>query len=513
MGGVFKPDPPPPPDYAAMAKQQGEDNKDAAIYNSQINRADQITPYGNLTWAQGEAGADGSPGRWTQTVSLSPEQQKLQDMQNQSSLSYGQASLDGLSNAMGALSQPMDTSGLGQRVTGVSPSSTPFTPQALERVSADKLQQMYSGGPAGVASAGSAGSGGNIATTFDQSGVRKLPGTIDDTSRRRVEEALMSRLNPQLARDESALRTRLLNSGIEVGTNAYNRELTNFGQNVNDARMQAVLAGGGEESRQVGLQQGLQGQEYAQALSTGNFRQTGESQMAGNATQAGIANAQMATQASLANAAAKNNFQQNGANAYLASLGINNNAIASENAAKSAAGNQQFNQQLAAAQFANSARQQGLEEQTFLRSQPLNELNALRSGSQVSAPTFSNYYTGGNAAAAPTMEAGLAQGAYSQNAYNQQVAGSNALMGGLASLGGAAMMAPVGTFSDRRLKKNLANIGQHPSGVPRYVWDWKDGSGSDYGVMAQDLFAVRPDAVVDMGNGLLGVNYSMIGGR
>ena len=84
-----------------------------------------------------------------------------------------------------------------------------------------KVGQMQTIGPAGAMPDSptlSTASAGNIQRTFDTSGVRALPGNIDDASRKRVEEAIMSRIQPGSTADEQALRTRLLNSGIEVGT-------------------------------------------------------------------------------------------------------------------------------------------------------------------------------------------------------------------------------------------------------------------------------------------------------
>lgn len=57
----------------------------------------------------------------------------------------------------------------------------------------------------------------------------------------------------------------------------------------------------------------------------------------------------------------------------------------------------------------NSSRQQQIQEQAFLRQQPLNELNALRTGAQVTNPTFAN---------APQQ--GQTQGADLLGATNQQ---------------------------------------------------------------------------------------------
>jgi hypothetical protein len=77
----------------------------------------------------------------------------------------------------------------------------------------------------------------------------------------------------------------------------------------------------------------------------------------------------------------------------------------------------------------------------FLRNMPLNELNALRSGSQVSMPQFQGY-TGQNVAPAPVFAGTQAQGQYAMNAHNADVAQGNALLGGAFSLGSAAVGSP-----------------------------------------------------------------------
>ena len=58
-----------------------------------------------------------------------------------------------------------------------------------------------------------------------------------------AQEALLSRLNPTLASDEEALRTRLSNQGIGLGSTAYNREMALQGQRGTDLRLQAALQG------------------------------------------------------------------------------------------------------------------------------------------------------------------------------------------------------------------------------------------------------------------------------
>ena len=84
-----------------------------------------------------------------------------------------------------------------------------------------------------------------------------------------------------------------------------------------------------------------------------------------------------------------------------------------------------------------------LQQEIAIRNQPLNELNALRGQSQATVPTFQNY-TGASAAPAPIFAAGQAQDQANMSRYNASVAGDNAMMGGLFSLGSAFMGAPSG---------------------------------------------------------------------
>jgi hypothetical protein len=83
-------------------------------------------------------------------------------------------------------------------------------------------------------------------------------------------------------------------------------------------------------------------------------------------------------------------------------------------------------------------RPQALQEEMTMRQMPLNELNALRTGSQVNLPQFSGnapYQVG----AAPIMQGAQAQGQADMNAYNAQVGQKNAFTSGLFGLGSAGM--------------------------------------------------------------------------
>jgi hypothetical protein len=77
------------------------------------------------------------------------------------------------------------------------------------------------------------------------------------------------------------------------------------------------------------------------------------------------------------------------------------------------------------------------------RQTPLNEINALMSGSQVSNPfAVPGAAQNSNIAPAPMFGAAQAQYGANMNAYNAEAAGNQAMMGGLFQLGSAAMGAP-----------------------------------------------------------------------
>jgi hypothetical protein len=171
----------------------------------------------------------------------------------------------------------------------------------------------------------------NLATLGrDQSA--RLGGLLDrpvdlnnDATESRLMELGTKRLNPQFARDEDAMRTRLINQGIRQGSDAWNTEMDDFGQRKNDAMNQLLLSGRG----------------------------------------------------------------------------------------------------------------QAIQEQLTERNQPLNEITALMSGSQVSQPNFVN---GPQTSVAGTDYAGAVQNNYNAQManYQQRLAQKNAMMGGLFGLAGKA---------------------------------------------------------------------------
>lgn len=312
--------------------------------------------------------------------------------------------------------------------------------------------------------------GGDITRTY---------GTGFSEDRRRVERALLERMQPQLDQDREQLDTQLANQGITLGSDAWRSARDDYSRSVNDARLGAILAGGQEQSRMVGMERdraGFQnaaqaqafgqdaaniqqrnaaiGQQFGQNLAGAQFANAAQGQRFGqNATRAQFANQAQAQRfgqglqrGQFANAAQQQAFGQDAANiaqrnaVRQQALGNRNTAIEGDNASLSqlfGQGMQQFNAQ-------NSLRNQTLQEQFAVRNQPINEITALLSGSQVSQPQFQM----NQPSPIPTTDnAGLINANYNQryNNWQQQNQASQNLWGNLfgaaGSFGGAGINA------------------------------------------------------------------------
>lgn len=172
---------------------------------------------------------------------------------------------------------------------------------------------------------------------------------------------------------------------------------------------------------------------------------------------------------------------------------------------------QMLQNQLSQAELANRARGQGFQELAYQRNEPINTLNAVRSGSQVTTPNqfYVNAPQQATTAGADYLGAAGMTGNANIAAANAQNAQQNAMMQGLFSLGGAALM------SDIRTKENIKHLGYLPNGLSFYEFEYKPefkafgGEGKHVGVMAQEVEQVLPHAVIEI-NGYKVVNYGAL---
>lgn len=145
-------------------------------------------------------------------------------------------------------------------------------------------------------------------------------------------------------------------------------------------------------------------------------------------------------------------------------------------------------------QLALTGRGQAFSEALASRNQPINELSALMSGSQVSMPQFG-----------ATPQTGVAGTDYTglvNNQYNAQVQQANAMNGGLFGLLGTGLS----LFSDRRLKTDIKRVGATDGGTPVYTYRYGGKGPFHMGVMAQEV----PEAATMHESGYLMVNYAEV---
>ena len=161
-----------------------------------------------------------------------------------------------------------------------------------------------------------------------------------------------------------------------------------------------------------------------------------------------------------------------------------------------------------------AANQQGFNQLAYQRNEPINTLNAVRSGAQVQGPSFVNPAQQANVAGPDIL--GAAQSTYNAQlgASNAQNAANNAMTSGLMGLAGAGVM----KYSDIRTKENIEPIGIDRNGLTIYKYEYKPefkdhelaGSGVHYGYMAQEVEQVYPYAVKILNDGYKVVDYGLL---
>jgi len=546
--GKKTPKPPAPIDYAAAAASQGQANLASALQTSYLSNPNIVNPYGSSTTTFGEA-KDASnnviPGATQATVT-----QKLNDAsaaalasQQEVEKQLAALALQGTGVAAKQLATPFSYDPSKSFLNTSGPQAQAYTPSAaLGALNYGPKAGEYGTaagidagayGQAGGINAGAYGQAGGInAGAYGQatgqlnlSNVARMPVNAGMTG----QNAILSRLTPQIQQVEAATAQRLANQGITPGSEAYRNAMRDQGQQANDLYTQAALQG-------INLDIGANQQGYGQALSSAGLYNQAINQNFGQ----GLSAQQLSNQAinqnfgqglsaqQLANQAIGQNFgqgatareMQNQAIAQNFGQGVTSTGL--QNAAQAQAANQQmaqesanreaqnqiFNQQMSSANFQNAARQNDLQMQLGLYNQPLNQVNALMAGSQIQNPTF-QAYTGSNVNAAPVFQAAQQTGQDAQAAYAQQVAAANARMAAIGAIGGAAGTALSGTsFSDIRLKSKIVRVGTHPLGIGIYEYDI-DGR-RERGVIAQEVERVLPSAVIEHSNGYKMVDYGAL---
>lgn len=371
-----------------------------------------------MTYTQNGTNADGTP-KYTQTQTLSSDEQKKYDQGNQVALALNGLANDNISRVQDA-------------------QSTPFTYDGMTamRSSAD---------------------GGKIQKGLDYSGLTALPGTQDfSADAKRVSDSVYqqaaSRLDPQWQQNDNDVKSQLAAQGISENSDAYRRAYDNMSRAKNDAyssaQNSAQQAGSAEQSRIFGLAMDARQQGQNEVDTQGQFVNTAQ--------------------------------------------------------------NQAFNQDAANVAMANSARQQQIEQSAYLRNLPLNDIaSLLGTGPGVAQPDFS-----------PVSQVGVAAPDYMgmvNSNYGQAVNQANSAQQAKAQMWGqifgtAGTAATMFAKSDRRFKEDIKRIGTLANGLATYAFKYIGDKAQQFGVMAQEVLGVMPDAVVRDADGYMYVDYGKVYG-
>lgn len=217
MGGVVdavfgKNRPPKPPDPIKTAEAQGTANLEAARTTAALNRANQETPFGRLTWEQDPT----NPDMWTSRVSLDPQIQRLLNAQLSTS-----------GNLQGAIDNSL---------------------QYLNEMLANPLKAP------------------------DYNSLYPMP-QFNEAGRKQAENALYAqataRLDPKFAQDRNRFNTSLITQGITQGSRAYDQALENFAFAENDAyanaRNEAIARSTSDAERVFNRELAARGQSLQEA--------------------------------------------------------------------------------------------------------------------------------------------------------------------------------------------------------------------------------------------------------
>jgi hypothetical protein len=476
--GLFFADPPQPPNPIVTAGAQTASNMGTAITGSYLNNYNQVTPQGNLTYTTTGnypytdplTGQTYNVPRWTATQTpANPIQETTNAHNDWNRYNVARA---------GDLSSQNLANYFAEDFTG-SLDAAPRAPgtEWLSDPSLDPQQYFRNvGGP----QRDLAGWERSQQTFGDAGDIRRGYGPADDFSsdRKRVEESLFQRMDPQLKQDRARLEQQLRDQGLQPGTEAYDRAIDQASRQTTDARLAVTEKGGAEQQRmmdmaaqEAGFANAAQKQAYEQAQGRATF-----------ANQARMEDFQKILQeGTFENQAQKDAFTQAVSEAQFT------------NAAKA----QQLAKNKSVFDAATNQRDKWLQEQYAKRAQPISEISALQSGSQLQVPNFA---AGGSSQIANTDVAGIINANFGQNLdiYKQQNANVNNIIGGLFGLAGAGVKA-----SDRRVKKNIHRLGSvfaakrhdEPKKLPIYSYEYKGSDVPQVGPMAQDVEKIDPAAV------------------
>lgn len=392
---------PKPPDPVITANAQRDANIATAQNQTELNRYNEVTPFGTQSWARDP----NNPNSYTLTSSFSPEVKAGIDssISNNNRINEGVGQL--ITHVGNKLNKPSAEATTIDQARGYvrDADNTLYDPSAMVKRTMDSAARATNLVDQQIDRLGRL-----YGEDFNYDSAPGMP-TADEATRQAVADALYnkstSRLDPIFQQRDNDLATQLAAQGITQGSAAYDREMANLGREKTDAYEQAINSSniGSIEAMQrlfdMGMDARQQGVNEANTIRTMPTTEAlAASQIAGNA---------------------------------------NNMALGQ-------AGNQ-INREMAVPAIANAML--GVDEKAFNmmnneRDQAIEELNSVRSGSQPLVPSFSQ----GSGGAGTVGQTPIADATYNSyqgalNNYNADMGSYNNILSGIAGLGGTALMA------------------------------------------------------------------------
>jgi hypothetical protein len=265
------PSAPAPTDFTAAANAQNAANLTAAQQTARLSNPNITTPYGKQTVTYGSA----------PTVDYAAYNQALIDYQNNPRKSYEDEYGQIIELQAEPTIQQFTTAG-DPNQANVTQTLTPDAQAALDAQMRVQKGLAQTGEKAlgavqdrmstpfqyqGPKIQTSLGMYAPAQTSLDLSNVAKMPVNAGMTG----QNAIMSRLNPQIEGQNATLAQNLANQGVTPGSQAWNTAMMAQGQSNNDMLNQAALYG-------INLDMTANQQGYGQALNTGQFYNQGAAQ-------------------------------------------------------------------------------------------------------------------------------------------------------------------------------------------------------------------------------------------
>ena len=442
------------PDYRGAAEETARGNAEALRYQTDANRADQYTPFGNVQWF-------GQPGdeNYRQETRLTNNQQAIFDQQEEAQFQRQLANsalsdrmwedmqrpenfYNNLPGAAGTPDVPMYGGGLGEFGQGG---------RQMEL-------QNYGGG------LGEFGQGGQQMSVQDMQSSAYDPAFAEQAFDRQL-SLIQPTLDNQLESQEVALR----NQGLTPGSEAYDRALSTLrgqqSETLNALSADAVDRGRAEQQAEFtrGMQSGDQrfnqeaalfgaqmdqgsmydrqrAQQAQEQLGFGGQRFDEQSRLFdAQMSQANLLDRQRAQQTDeqLRFGGQRFNEQSKLFDAQMMQAALQDRQRGQQVQEQLAFGDQSFRQQAQQAEMQNMLRQRGITEQQNRENNAFNLMNSAATGQNVALPQMPGYNTAGYAGGPDYLGAAKAQGAADS-------AANSSMFGALGSIGGGLMGGPVG---------------------------------------------------------------------